>query len=160
MIRINLLPSYKKKRARRIAPSPLPAGDFSLGTWGAIYGGAIAVWLVVLGVIGLYGVLSYVVAQRTREIGVRMALGARAPKVFALVLKEGVGFVLVGMVLGLGVALAATRLLSSILFNVRATDPLTFVVVSALLLLAAFVACLLPTRRATNVDPLVALRTD
>jgi len=113
-----------------------------------------------LAAVGIYGLLAYSVAQRTHEIGVRMALGARAPGVFALVLKEGVALVVVGMAVGIGVAVAATRVLSGILFNVTATDPLTFVAVSVLLLLAAFVACLLPTRRATRVDPLIALRNE
>jgi putative ABC transport system permease protein len=113
-----------------------------------------------LAAVGIYGMLAYSVVQRTHEIGVRMALGARAPKVFALVIKEGVVLVVVGMVIGIGVALVATRLLSSILFNVTATDPFTFAVVSVLLLFAAFAACLLPTRRATMVDPLIALRTE
>jgi len=104
--------------------------------------------------------LAYAVVQRTHEIGVRMALGAQAPGVFALVLKEGLVLVVVGMIVGLAVAFAATRLLSSILFNVTTTDPLTFVVVSLILLVSAFLACLLPTRRATRVDPLIALRAD
>jgi len=111
-----------------------------------------------LAAVGIYGMLAYSVVQRTHEIGVRLALGAQAPSVFALVLKEGIVQVVVGMAIGLVVALAATRLISSILFNVTATDPLTFVGVSMVLLFAAFFACLLPTRRATRVDPLIALR--
>jgi putative ABC transport system permease protein len=115
---------------------------------------------LVLAAVGLYGLLAYSVAQRTHEIGVRMALGAKAPTVFALVLKEGLALVAAGMIFGLGIAIASTRLLSSILFNVQATDPLTFFAVSVLLLVAAFLACLLPTRRATKVDPLIALRSE
>jgi putative ABC transport system permease protein len=113
-----------------------------------------------LAAVGIYGMLAYSVVQRTHEIGVRMALGALPPSVFTLVLKEGFVLIVVGMTVGLGVAFAATRLLSSILFNVSTTDPLTFVGVSGMLLIAAFLACLLPTRRATRVDPLVALRVE
>jgi ABC-type antimicrobial peptide transport system permease subunit len=113
-----------------------------------------------LSAIGIYGMLAYSVVQRTFEIGVRMALGAHSPRVFAMVIKEGTALVAVGMIVGLVVALAATRLVSSILFNVTTTDPLTFVGVSVILLLTAFFACLLPTRRATRVDPLIALRSE
>jgi putative ABC transport system permease protein len=119
-----------------------------------------AVLALALAAVGIYGMLAYSVVQRTHEIGVRMALGARARSVFVLVLKEGLVFVLVGMVCGLCVAFAATRLLSSILFNVTPTDPVTFAGMSLLLLVAALFACLLPTRRATRVDPLIALRAE
>ena len=113
-----------------------------------------------LAAVGIYGMLAYAVVQRTHEIGVRMALGAQAPNVFALVLREGFTLVAIGMTVGLAVALGATRLVSNILFNVTTTDPLTFVGVSIVLLTAALLACLLPTRRATRVDPLIALRSD
>jgi putative ABC transport system permease protein len=113
-----------------------------------------------LAAVGIYGMLSYSVTKRTHEIGVRLALGAKAPSVLALVLKEGLLLVAVGMIVGLATALASTRLLSSILFNVEATDPVTLATVSALILLAALLACLLPTRRATRVDPLIALRSE
>jgi putative ABC transport system permease protein len=122
--------------------------------------GLFAILALGLSAIGIYGMLAYSVVQRTFEIGVRMALGAHSPRVFAMVIKEGTALVAVGMIVGLVVALAATRLVSSILFNVTTTDPLTFVGVSVILLLTAFFACLLPTRRATRVDPLIALRSE
>ena len=122
--------------------------------------GVFATLALGLSAVGIYGMLAYSVVQRTHEIGVRMALGAQTPRVFALVLKEGAVLVVVGMAIGAVGALAATRLITSILFNVSTTDPLTFFGVSIVLLLAACVACYLPTRRATKVDPLIALRAD
>jgi putative ABC transport system permease protein len=113
---------------------------------------------LVLACVGLYGVISYSVAQRTHEIGVRMALGARPRDVLRLVLRQGMGLTIVGLVVGIAVGLLATRVLSDMLFGVTARDPLTFVGVPALLLLVAFLACYIPARRATRIDPLVALR--
>ena len=111
-----------------------------------------------LAAIGLYGVTSYSVAQRTREIGVRMALGARRPDVLVLVVKRGMALVLIGIASGLALSLAMTRLISGMLFGISATDPLTFAAVAALLGAVAFVANYLPARRAASVDPVVALR--
>jgi ABC-type antimicrobial peptide transport system permease subunit len=110
--------------------------------------------------IGLYGVLAYNVGQRAREIGIRMALGAQQKNVLALVLGEGMTFTGVGVLAGLAGAFGLTRLLRSLLFAVTATDPLTYILVPILLVGVAFVACLIPARRAARVDPLVALRTD
>ena len=108
--------------------------------------------------IGVYGLLSFSVARRTSEIGTRMALGASRANVLTLVLKQGVMLIAIGLVLGLAGAFAATRFLAALLFGVRATDPSSFLGVSALLLLVGLLASYLPARRATKVDPMVALR--
>jgi putative ABC transport system permease protein len=111
-----------------------------------------------LAAMGIYGVTSYVVAQRTREIGIRIALGAQVRDVLGLVLKSSVALALVGSGLGLAGAMALTRLMKSLLYEVGATDVATFTAVPVLLIAVALVACLIPARRATKVDPLVALR--
>lgn len=113
---------------------------------------------LLLAAIGIYGVISYSVAQRTREIGVRMALGARTADVLKLVLQRGLTLAIIGLGIGLIGAFFVTRLMTRLLFDVRPTDGLTFVFVSIGLLAVAFLACYLPARRATKVDPLVALR--
>lgn len=113
---------------------------------------------LLLASVGIYGVMAFAVTQRTQEIGIRMALGARAFDVLKLVVKHGMGLALLGIVVGLAGSWALTRFMSKMLVGVEPTDLLTFTVVSAFLLLAAFVACYLPARRATKVDPLEALR--
>jgi putative ABC transport system permease protein len=115
---------------------------------------------LVLTIIGLYGVMSYSVAQRTNEIGIRMALGAQARDVLGLIVKDGVKIVGVGLLLGIGGALALTRLMESLLFGVTTRDPLTFVAIGGLLSLVAMLACYIPAWRATRVDPLEALRCE
>jgi predicted permease len=117
-----------------------------------------ALLALVLACIGLYGLLSYEVTRRTREIGIRMALGAKARDVLGLVIAHGIALAAVGAVLGIAIALGITRFLSSMLYDVKAADPLTFVSVALLLGAVAVVACYVPARRATRVDPLVALR--
>jgi predicted permease len=113
---------------------------------------------LLLACIGLYGLLSYEVTQRTREIGIRMALGARPPDVLRIVVRQGVGLSAVGAIIGILVALGATRYLASLLYGVRPFDPPTFLAVALLLSLVALAACYIPARRASRVDPLVALR--
>ena len=113
---------------------------------------------MLLAAIGLYGVMSYSVAQRTKEIGIRMALGARRPDVLALVVKQGMALVFIGIAAGIILSLATTRLISGMLFGITATDPLTFAGVVLLLGAVAFLANYLPARRAASVDPMVALR--
>ncbi len=122
--------------------------------------GIVSTLALILGAIGLYGVLSYVVAQRTREIGVRMALGAEARHVQRMVVAQGVRVLLVGIVMGLGIALAATRALESLLFGVESADVGTFLSMSAALVLVGLLASYLPARRASSVDPIESLRAD
>ena len=122
--------------------------------------GGFAALAMALASIGLYGVMSYTVTQRTRELGVRVALGAGARDVLGLVLRQGVRLALLGVGIGLVVALGLTRLMKSMLFNVGATDPATFVLVPLLLIAVAAMASYLPARRATRVDPIEALRAE
>ena len=111
-----------------------------------------------LAAVGIYGVISYSVAQRTKEFGVRMALGAQRADVLGIVLRSGMLLTIIALVVGLGGAFLLTRFLSTLLFGVTPTDPFTFVAVSILLGSIAFLATYIPARRATKVDPMVALR--
>jgi predicted permease len=140
--------SYDELIVRSLAPK-----RFSM-----ILLGVFATLALVLSSIGIYGVLSYLVGQRTHEIGIRIALGAQQRNVFMLILGEGTKTALIGVAIGLAAALGLTRLMASVLYGVSATDPFTFAAVAVVLTLVALVACYIPARRAMRVDPIVALR--
>jgi len=120
--------------------------------------GLFAAMALLLTVVGIYGVVAHGVTQRTREIGIRMALGAQQANVLSLVIRQGMKPALIGLTIGIAGAFALMRLLASQFYEVRATDPTTFAVVGCSLLLMALIACYIPARRAVKIDPMVALR--
>jgi predicted permease len=136
------------------------AGSLAARRFSMILLGAFAALALLLASIGIYGVISYVVGQQTQEIGIRMALGAPRSHVLGMVLGKGARLVLAGVGAGIAASLALTRLMASMLFGVTPTDPMTFLCVASLLVLVALLACLAPARRATRVDPMVALRCE
>jgi predicted permease len=149
------LPLYEVKTLTEhmgiaLFPARMAAG--ALGSFGVL--------ALVLAAVGIYGVMSYVVAGRTREIGLRMALGARGANVRRLILRQGMMLALIGSMIGLAIAFVATRLLKSVLYGVNAIDPTTFVGVTLLLGAVALLACWIPALRASRVDPMVALRAE
>jgi putative ABC transport system permease protein len=159
-----------RRRISELDPQPLVqrirpmddvvSGALSRPRFNLLLLSSFAIVALALSAVGIYGVLAYLVTQRTREIGIRMALGARAGDVVHLVMREGMAPVLVGGALGIAASLAATRAIRSMLFGVTPLDPTSFAVAPALLAAVALLACYLPARRATRVDPLVALRDE
>ncbi len=139
----------------RVIAASLQARRFHLALV-SVFGGT----ALLLAMAGIYGVMACAVARRRREIGVRMALGARSGDVLRLVVGQGMATAAVGVAIGLGGALALTRVMRSLLFGVSASDPLTFAGVAALLALVALLACYLPARRAAGADPVTALRSE
>ncbi|HEY3104225.1 MAG TPA: FtsX-like permease family protein [Pyrinomonadaceae bacterium] len=146
-------PVYKVRTMEDVRAFSVSLYSFSSASLGLFAGIAL-----LLAAIGIYGVMSYAVSLRTQEIGIRMALGARAIDVLKLVVRSGMALAIIGVIVGLGGAFAITRLMAGLLFGVSPTDGLTFSLVTAGLLLVALLACYLPARHATKVDPLVALR--
>jgi len=149
------LPVYAVRTMKEVALARMGTRRFAMSLFGVFAGLAL-----LLGAIGIYGVMSFSVAQRSRELGVRLALGAGRGSVLRMVMGEGVRLVVPGIVIGLGLALASSRLLGSLLFEVSAVDPKTYVAVSLVLMLVALGATYLPARRATRVDPLTSIRAD
>jgi putative ABC transport system permease protein len=126
----------------------------------AILLGSFAGIALLIAALGIYGVISYAVSQRTRELGIRIALGAQRERVVRLVIGQGLTLTLLGIVLGVAGAVVLTRLISSLLFGVAAADPLTFISVAVLFVLVACLASYLPARRAAGVDPIIAMRAE
>jgi putative ABC transport system permease protein len=136
----------------------LLAGSFSRSRFTMLVLGVFAALALVLASVGIYGVIAYSVTQRTQEFGIRIALGASRRDVLGLVLGQGTRLTVLGIGLGIIAALIVTRLMATLLYGISATDPLTFTAVALLLALVALAACYIPARRATRVDPIVALR--
>src|SRR5690348_11976 len=160
---------------RQLARSPgftaVAVLTLALGTFRAVFSASLqtrrfnltmvsifAIAALLLAAVGISGMMAYWVSQRAKEIGIRMALGAERKDVLKMVVGQGLWLALIGVAIGIGGALALTRFLSSLLYDVKPTDPLTFVAVSLILIAVALLACYIPARRAAKVDPMVALR--
>lgn len=151
----NNQPVYDVFTLRQIVGDSMAPRRFSMLLMGMFAAVALA-----LAAVGIYGVMSYSVVQRRHEIGIRIALGAQSSDVLKLIIRQGMGLTLVGLTIGVAVALALTRLLETLLFGITATDWVTYTEIAALLAAVAFLACYLPAHRASRVDPMIALRQE
>jgi putative ABC transport system permease protein len=149
------LPVYSVRTMERMM-----ADSTSQRRFATILLGVFALVALILASVGLFGVMSYTVAQRRHEIGIRMALGAQTLDVLKLIIRQGMILVLTGVAIGLMAAFGLTRLMKAMLFGISETDTTTFVIIPLLLAVVAMLACYLPARRATKVDPLIALRSE
>src|SRR6185436_11675306 len=147
------LPVYEIKSMEQLISSSLAERQLNM-----VLLAGFSLIALLLAAVGIYGVMSYSVAQRTHEMGIRMALGAKQSNVLTLVVRQGMTLALAGVAAGLVGALALTRLMTTLLYGVSTTDPLTFVAIAVILSAVALVACLVPARRATKVDPMIGLR--
>jgi predicted lysophospholipase L1 biosynthesis ABC-type transport system permease subunit len=150
--------SDSASQERSVRPPLILSNSVASQRFSMILLGGFALLALILASVGIYGVVSYLVAQRTNEIGIRMALGAQRGDVLKMIVGQGAKMALLGVAFGIAAALALTRLMSGMLFGVTPTDPLTFFAVAALLVAVALLACYIPARRASRVDPVVALR--
>jgi predicted permease len=153
-----LAPDLPVTQAQTMTQSLQGANGFFFYRFGAQLAGTMGLLGLILAVVGIYSVVSYAAAQRTQEIGIRIAMGAVPRDILKMVLRQGLGVVGIGLALGLVIALVGTRLMSGLIVGIKSTDPLTFTVVLLLLTGIALFACWVPARRATRIDPLVALR--
>jgi ABC-type antimicrobial peptide transport system permease subunit len=153
-----LAPDLPITQVQTMTQSLEGANGFFFFRFGAQLTSTMGVLGLILAVVGIYSVVSYAAAQRTQEIGIRVAMGASPRDILRMVLRQGLGVVGIGLVLGLFIALAGTRLMSGLLVGIKSTDPLTFTVVVLMLTAIALFACWIPAHRATRIDPLVALR--
>jgi putative ABC transport system permease protein len=149
------LPVYDVRTMNQVIAESVAQRRFTMGLLAIFAFAALS-----LAALGLYGVISYAVTQRTREIGLRMALGGRRLDVLGLVVGQGMKMAMIGALAGMLASLALTRLMKGLLYGVSASDPFTFIAVALLLVTVALVACWIPARRATKVDPMIALRCE
>jgi ABC-type antimicrobial peptide transport system permease subunit len=149
------LPMYRARTMEQQVNESLAGRRFSMLLLGVFAGVALA-----LATIGIYGVMAYLVNQGTRELGIRIALGASPRNILSLVVRQGMALALAGVTVGLGAAFLLTRLIRSLLFGVDATDPITFAGIPFLLAIITLLACYIPAQRAARIDPLISLRCD